>query len=176
MIEEIDSHQYVQHYFEKIYKELDYSPETFLRYALEFIEREAGLLTQPASAENMMRLVQDIAQRNGGPSAATSPVTTAAAGGAGGAAAAAAAAAGDARAAAIHATTSEEMKDVSTSSGVDDAAEGPLATKSKNVDGGGDDEKEDEDEEVDDGTYCSAFCFLHMRYYILSPTYPHLTI
>jgi hypothetical protein len=60
MIEEIDSAQYVQHYFEKAYKEVDYSPEAFLRAALEFVQREAGLLTQPDAGQSLARLVQQV--------------------------------------------------------------------------------------------------------------------
>lgn len=65
MIEEINSSQYVQHYFEKVYKELDYSPETFLRAALEYVHREAGLLSQPGALESLRRLAEHVAEAEG---------------------------------------------------------------------------------------------------------------
>lgn len=63
MIEEIDSTQYVQHYFQKVYTELEHSPESFLRAALEFVERQDGLLSQPGSLESLSRLAQEIIRR-----------------------------------------------------------------------------------------------------------------
>jgi hypothetical protein len=60
MIEEIDTSQYVQHYFEKVYTELEHSPESFLRAALEFVERQDGLLSQPGSLESLTRLAQEV--------------------------------------------------------------------------------------------------------------------
>ena len=63
MIEEIDGTQYVQHYFEKVYTELEHSPESFLRAALEFVERQDGLLSQPGSLESLTRLAQEIVRR-----------------------------------------------------------------------------------------------------------------
>lgn len=62
MIQEINSKQFVAHYFEKAYNELDKSPEAFLRAALEFVQREDGLLSQPNAIEalnRLARLVQD---------------------------------------------------------------------------------------------------------------------
>lgn len=64
MIEEIDSAQYVQHYFEKAYRELECSPEMFLRHALEFVQKEAGLLTQPGALDSLRRLAERIAITN----------------------------------------------------------------------------------------------------------------
>jgi len=76
MIEEIDSAQYVKHYFDKVYKELDYSPESFMRAALEYVEQEAGLLSQPGAMESLQRLADGIANQEGvSPSApSTAPI------------------------------------------------------------------------------------------------------
>jgi hypothetical protein len=63
MIEEVDTSGYVQHYFEKVYTELEHSPESFLRAALEFVERQDGLLSQPGSLESLTRLAQEITRR-----------------------------------------------------------------------------------------------------------------
>ncbi len=77
MIEEVDSNQYVQHYFDKVYAELDHSPEIFLRAALEFAHRQGALLSQPGAMESLVRLARGIA---GGDSPASSPDTGAAPG------------------------------------------------------------------------------------------------
>ena len=77
MIEEIDTSQYVLHYFEKVYTELDHSPESFLRAALEFVERQDGLLSQPGSLESLTRLAQEITRRGANDdSPVSSPETT----------------------------------------------------------------------------------------------------
>ena len=60
MIEEVNTTQYVQHYFEKVYTELDHSPESFLRAALEFLEKQSGLLSQPNAMESLVRLAESI--------------------------------------------------------------------------------------------------------------------
>ena len=76
MIEEIDSGQYVQHYFEKVYTELEHSPESFLRAALEFVQRQGVLLSQPGAMESLVRLAETIANRDGAvASPASSPET-----------------------------------------------------------------------------------------------------
>jgi len=77
MIEEIDTSQYVSHYLEKVYTELDHSPESFLRAALEFVERQDGLLSQPGSLESLTRLAQEITRRGvSDDSPVSSPETT----------------------------------------------------------------------------------------------------
>ena len=75
MIEEVDSAQYIQHYFEKVYTELDRSPEMFIRAALEFVDKSDGLLRQPGALESLARLAGEIADRQGGDSPASSPET-----------------------------------------------------------------------------------------------------
>lgn len=75
MIEEIDSAQYVQHYFEKVYTELEHSPESFLRAALEFVQRQDALLSQPGAMESLVRLAEAVARQGGSASPASSPET-----------------------------------------------------------------------------------------------------
>lgn len=77
MIEEIDSTQYIQHYFEKVFTELDHSPESFLRAALEFAHRQGGMLAQPGALDSLARLARGVAE---GDSPASSPDTGAAPG------------------------------------------------------------------------------------------------
>lgn len=82
MIEEINSEQYIQHYFEKVYKEVDNSPEDFLRAALEFVHQQDSLLTQPGAMESLTRLAQAVAGQGGagstvesGPTSPAAPTT-----------------------------------------------------------------------------------------------------
>jgi hypothetical protein len=78
MIEEINSEQYIHHYFEKVYKELEHSPEDFLRAALEFVHLQDGLLTQPGAMESLTRLAQAVVGQGIGSTVESGPTSTAA--------------------------------------------------------------------------------------------------
>lgn len=75
MIEEINTSQYVQHYFEKVYTELEHSSEAFLRAALEFVQQQDGLLEQPGAIDSLTRLARDVAHRHDQDSDLTAPDT-----------------------------------------------------------------------------------------------------
>lgn len=75
MIEEINSKQFVAHYFEKAYDELDRSPEAFLRAALEYVQKQDGLLSQPNAIESLTRLAQLVQEEQREDSVSVEPET-----------------------------------------------------------------------------------------------------